>query len=175
MAACFEADWNSFASGYADDLIGPPLNRMVLDKPHYIDMHPSTRIPERLLGGGPLDLDKAKLLFWLIRGGACLLHNVHIWEVGDQNCPQGFQQPVFLTPSQLTKRGYENIMTLDDTQLALQLLRLFLRLGVISLQWPEFLVHEKLDEAIRQTEYYETHGRFTPAARLWWFARKMLE
>jgi hypothetical protein len=87
VAACFEADWDNYTSGY--DALFPGavigcsfIRRNLMDEPQYIEIHPWTKIPEHLLGG-PLDMEKAKLLFWLIRGGA-RLSDTQSWEVGER-------------------------------------------------------------------------------------------
>lgn len=62
-------------------------------------------------------------------------------------------------------------MTLGDTRLAVYILGLFHTLNVVYGHWPEFVREEKLEETKRK---YESCDPQTPAARLWWFARKFL-
>lgn len=99
VAACFERDWNEFlrecrmllntvALLPVDDRDMHYSFRLAGENgPRYFDVHPLTRIPERLLTG-PLDWEKAKQLFWLIRGGASL-EPANAWEVGGHSSREG--------------------------------------------------------------------------------------
>ncbi|KAK3393095.1 hypothetical protein B0H63DRAFT_9933 [Podospora didyma] len=115
----------------------------------FLEIHPLTRIPNLLLTG-PFDWEKAKWLYWLIRAGARLSHE-QTWE--------------------LTIRGYESFMKLDDPALALHLLPMFFRLGVFGLHWPEQLIEEKLDEALHQTS---DGSMLADSARVWTTAENMI-
>ncbi|KAL2263096.1 hypothetical protein VTK26DRAFT_8254 [Humicola hyalothermophila] len=155
VEACFEADWNEFTSAYSVLLSGDAaelnaIPRSFLHGKAYIDVHPITSIPDSLIRG-PFDLQRAKLLFWLIRGGA-RLGQPSSWETA--------------------KCGYENITALGDKRLAVHLLGLFHELNVFHGFWPDFVREEKLAEAERR---YESADPMTLAGRLWWFARELLK
>lgn len=84
VAACFEADWDEFTDAYSVLLSGVPIEwdairATPLKEAKYLDVHTMTSIPDHLMRG-PFDLDKAKLLFWLVRGGARLGRQTG-WEV----------------------------------------------------------------------------------------------
>ncbi|KAK4133313.1 hypothetical protein BT67DRAFT_404432 [Trichocladium antarcticum] len=148
VAACFDADWETWTTGYPQALLSD-----FEKEPQYIDIHSWTRVPDRLLDG-PLDLDKARLLFWLARGG-----------------PRLFYPPTW----EVTVHGYESTMALSDPNLACYVLRAFLRLGVFE-HWPEFLLDEKLDEARKRYRDYESFNQLTlPVRRLWWVAHQVLQ
>ncbi|KAK3989165.1 hypothetical protein QBC44DRAFT_328099 [Cladorrhinum sp. PSN332] len=96
-----------------------------------LNIHPKTKIPDKLLSGSP-DWDKAKFLFWLIRAGA----RIH----PDQ-------------PYELTRDGYDRILSKgrgneDDRFLASVMLWLFKWLNVFGVggHWPAFLVTSKMEE-----------------------------
>ncbi|KAK3694019.1 hypothetical protein B0T22DRAFT_451426 [Podospora appendiculata] len=149
VKACFEADWGAFSNkDHGFTLIFSYLEHREMHKAGYFDMHPLTRIPNHLLTG-PLDWDKAKWLYWCIRGGAQLSPDQN-WEV--------------------TKRGYEQILALalDDAKLAMRFLYLFAILDVFGgKHWPQFLIDEKLHEA---RKYFPRPSDSLPADR-WEFRR----
>ncbi|KAL2020963.1 hypothetical protein VTK56DRAFT_7737 [Thermocarpiscus australiensis] len=162
VTACFEADWENFLSGLSVVAFTPVVVDSFVATNHrrnsgYIELHPLTKIPERLLSS-PLDWEKARWLFWFIRGGARLLP-VHTWE--------------------LTQRGYNHIMTLADKRLALALLWMFRSLGVFDEHWPLFLVDEKLEEAkwqsISHTGPWPMPGMPFNSQQVWWLACEFLE
>lgn len=85
ISSYFETDWESFLVSFGANIDQYALSRRFSkpdpDKPGvgYVDVHPRVKIPHTILGGPP-DWDKAKLLFWLIRGGASL-HPDQTYEV----------------------------------------------------------------------------------------------
>jgi hypothetical protein len=50
-----------------------------LYEPEYVDLHHMVIVPARLVSG-PFDLETARTLFWLVRGGSRLASSS--WEVG---------------------------------------------------------------------------------------------
>ncbi|KAK3335720.1 hypothetical protein B0T19DRAFT_407277 [Cercophora scortea] len=150
---CFEADWGSFRNMELDFyLLFGYLEHREMHKAGYFDMHPLTRIPSHLLTGTLLDLDKAKWLYWCVRGGAQLSPD-QTWE--------------------LTKRGYERIMALEDAELAKQFLCLFAILDVFGgKHWPQFLIDEKLDEVKQHSPLSPSPSLPNSRRKLWtaaWF------
>lgn len=145
METCFEADWSWFTT------ILPRLDPMGVHygienriiRTGYWDIHPMTKIPNRLLANPVREgWESVKLLYWLVRGGATL--------GGDQTW-------------ELTKLGYDALMTHPDhlsspssseeedqaekEQQSLTALRLFSILGIFnSTHWPHFLIVEKLEQ-----------------------------
>ncbi|KAK4194597.1 hypothetical protein QBC40DRAFT_259859 [Triangularia verruculosa] len=136
----FDQEWQEFRGAFsAVDDHGSYKRGLIMgiaeDKNKgYLDLHPLTPVPDRLLKG-PFDLQKTKLLFWLVRGGARILPQ-HSWEV--------------------TRVGFEQIMSLegDNITLAPYLLFFYHRLGVFEWgHWPDFVLQEKadwLDEMLRK-------------------------
>jgi hypothetical protein len=88
VAARFERDWDTFwstcvAAHCRAELGGRMYSRsdtlrwMFPAEAASVELHPETRIPDRLLTG-PFGYEEAKLSFWLIRGGAGIQHE-HTW------------------------------------------------------------------------------------------------
>ncbi|KAL2180836.1 uncharacterized protein P884DRAFT_49776 [Thermothelomyces heterothallicus CBS 202.75] len=140
VAARFEAEWETLRASCAAwfPAENPPDEEARLpiwQPPCYVEVHPLTRAPERLLTG-PFDWETARTLFWLVRGGAHQLRQSPLsWEA--------------------TKRGYDNIMALGDKQLAFLLLTLWVELRAFE-HWPEFLRHQGLEAAAHQLEHCDS-------------------
>ncbi|KAL2198688.1 hypothetical protein P885DRAFT_76292 [Corynascus similis CBS 632.67] len=147
VAARFETDWQvlreSCASCFPATIpAGDECRMPVWQPPCYMEIHPLTRVPERLLTG-PFDWEMARTIFWLVRGGAHQFRGSPLsWEA--------------------TKRGFDNIMSLGDSQLAFVLLTLWVELRAFE-QWPEFLRHQELEVAANQME----HGVVLADRKLW--------
>jgi hypothetical protein len=112
-----------------------PLVVVVLNWNHlYTGVHPMIRIPGSLITG-PFDLEMARRLFWLRCNGANFTKREN-WE--------------------LTKEGFDNIMRLDDDELAFHLVRLFNSWGVLGSRfWPAHVRKEavaKLDAQLANPE-----------------------
>lgn len=92
VAVCFETDWTFFIKCFHISDAGSDHYQRWWNHSTYIDVHPQVDIPLHLLSGPP-DWSKAKLLFWLIRGGARLSTD-HTWEVckclAECDCPSLF-------------------------------------------------------------------------------------
>ncbi|AEO65107.1 uncharacterized protein THITE_2111746 [Thermothielavioides terrestris NRRL 8126] len=154
VAARFEEDWEAFQADcpaffscqHADHIPTEIWRRTFPREATWIELHPSTKIPSRLLTG-PFDWETARMWFWCVRGGATLRQEM--WE--------------------LTGKGYDNIAAASDRQLALVIFLLLAQMDAFS-HWPLFLIEQKLDAArqLQQTA--------PPADRLLWqFAGTVLE
>ncbi|KAK0615757.1 hypothetical protein B0T17DRAFT_539098 [Bombardia bombarda] len=148
--ACFDADWEQFKNSGSDTRAWLEyMAERKLGRTGYLEMHPSAQMPNHLIMG-PYDWDKARWLYWFIRGGASL-SATQTWE--------------------LSKRGYENIMKLDDPELVFQLIRLFSLFGIFGQHWPRFLVVEKLEEAENNSQDMRMS---VDSTQVWDFAQRVL-
>ncbi|KAK4181774.1 hypothetical protein QBC36DRAFT_317229 [Triangularia setosa] len=122
----FNRDWQEFCEACAQ-ILGTRLYRPISQniasdtRKGYIDLHPLTAVPDRLLKE-PFDLERTKLLFWLVRGGARILPE-HNWEV--------------------TKLGFEQLMA-DGSTLAPYMIFFYHALGVFDEgHWPDFVLQDE--------------------------------
>jgi hypothetical protein len=90
----FEADWEAF-KGFCTHLLTkshPDPSDVHTPSPlrrRYLELHPATAIPERLLAG-PFDWETAKTLFWVVRGaGRVSKEHTWSWEVRGRRSPHG--------------------------------------------------------------------------------------
>ncbi|KAH6855160.1 hypothetical protein B0I37DRAFT_364085 [Chaetomium sp. MPI-CAGE-AT-0009] len=151
-AAHFETDWERFKASCANlfAVDSPRLadTNIVWEQAMYMELHPLTRVPERLLSA-PFNWETAKAIYWLVRGGCRLLAGqMSSWE--------------------LTKRGYDRMMTLKDHQLILVLLVLWVKLRAFD-YWPEFLLEQELDISQRMQQSESSADR-----NLWWWAFELI-
>lgn len=151
-AALFEKDWEQFKVSCADLFAADSPELVDIDtvweQGMYMELHPSTKVPERLLAA-PFDWETAKASYWLVRGGGQLLAaQMSSWE--------------------LTKKGYDHIMKLADQQLILVFLVLWAKLRVFD-HWPEFLLDQELD-VIQQIQESESLAD----QKLWWWAFELM-
>ncbi|KAK3298293.1 uncharacterized protein B0H64DRAFT_438782 [Chaetomium fimeti] len=152
MAVHFEKDWERFkgscAELFAMDKPKSADVNTVWEQPVYMELHPLTRVPERLLTT-PFNWETAKATYWLVRGGGQLLAGqMSSWE--------------------LTKRGYDRIMSLADQQLILVLLVLWVKLRVFD-YWPEFLLEQELDTSQQMQQSGTSADR-----KLWWWTFELI-
>ncbi|KAK3367025.1 hypothetical protein B0T24DRAFT_634552 [Lasiosphaeria ovina] len=151
LEACLGSDWEWFEK--------PQFIRLVdcdrdWRRQRYIDLHPATRIPDHLLAD-PMDCDRIKWLFWLIRGGAALSRH-QTWEI--------------------TECGYQKAMDGAESspELALLVIRLFFALGVFSHRhWPKFLVSKKLSEAHGECD--DDNSTVTANYKVWKYVALVLK
>jgi hypothetical protein len=84
VAAHFEKDWERFkvsCANFAADTSGFADIDTVWEQAMYMDLHPLTRVPGRLLAT-PFNWETAKATYWLVRGGGRLLAGqMSSWEV----------------------------------------------------------------------------------------------
>ncbi|KAK3935603.1 hypothetical protein QBC46DRAFT_46060 [Diplogelasinospora grovesii] len=142
VTTCFERDWKWFKSIVT--LEGVTLEGISTRpvRTGYIDMHPSARIPNRLITG-PLDWEQAKLLYWFARGGA-RMNGIHqSWEV--------------------TSEAYDRIMDLPDEHLRITFLNLFEMLGAFA-DWPPSLWCEKVS-LVYKRDGHSGHTDDNPTVR----------
>ncbi|KAK4145331.1 uncharacterized protein C8A04DRAFT_10667 [Dichotomopilus funicola] len=136
----FQRDWDEFKAscgiilsveikGLSPSIVQPTTLSW---RPRYMELHPLIKIPERLITG-PFDWEVAKTTFWLVRGGVTTkLDQAWSWEV--------------------TKRGFDIIITLSDKELMVTLLLLWAELECFR-NWPPFLWKSVLEEAVAQLDY----------------------
>jgi hypothetical protein len=80
VRSCAAADWDSFMKTSVDiSVLTLYKTKWKRNSAGYVEIHPDTRIPD-LLFAGPFTWDTAKLLFWLVHGGAKLAPT-QTWEV----------------------------------------------------------------------------------------------
>ncbi|KAJ4298552.1 hypothetical protein N0V88_003582 [Collariella sp. IMI 366227] len=153
----FEKDWDAFKGSCAalvagsEDVDWTDVGLLLREKQAvYIDLHPSAKIPGRLLTG-PFDWEAARTVYWLIRGRAMLgPRDTWSWE--------------------LTQQGYDHIMGLGNKELALVLLMLLAKMGAFS-HWPMFLFEQKLDDVTHQLGHCKTPEDW----KLWRCVQTVLE
>ncbi|KAK0723849.1 hypothetical protein B0T21DRAFT_372594 [Apiosordaria backusii] len=158
----FDQDWQEFCEACSYDEKTRAYREIAMNvvsdtTKGYLDLNRWTTIPDRLLKG-PFDLEKTKLLFWLVRGGARILKQEHNWEV--------------------TKLGFEQIMALEDNiTLGPYLIYFYHVLGVFDDgHWPDFLLEEKLEwlQAMKLELPVHTHNLLDFRLRLYNFAMNFL-
>jgi hypothetical protein len=174
MAAHFEKDWERFkgscAELFAMDKPKSADVNTVWEQPVYMELHPLTRVPERLLTT-PFNWETAKATYWLVRGGGQLLAGqMSSWEVRVIKPKQRYPTLELLTGFvlQLTKRGYDRIMSLADQQLILVLLVLWVKLRVFD-YWPEFLLEQELNTSQQMQQSESSADR-----KLWWWTFELI-
>ncbi|KAK0717105.1 hypothetical protein B0T26DRAFT_646438 [Lasiosphaeria miniovina] len=151
LEACLGSDWEWFERPQVIRIFDCDRDWR---RQRYIDLHPATRIPDHLLAD-PMDRDKIKWLFWLIRGGATLSRH-QTWEI--------------------TECGYQKAMdgAGSSPELALLVIRLFFALGVFSHRhWPKFLVSKKLSEAYDECD--DDNSTVTADYIVWKYAALILK
>ena len=85
VAAHFEKDWERFKVSCTDFFAADTSRSADMDtvweQAMYMDLHPLTRVPGRLLAA-PFNWETAKATYWLVRGGGRLLAGqMSSWEV----------------------------------------------------------------------------------------------
>ncbi|KAK0729796.1 hypothetical protein B0H67DRAFT_474933 [Lasiosphaeris hirsuta] len=131
IGECFEEDWADWKEGceallYAERADGRHdrgamkllVQQCLRYQSPYLDLHCMAKIPDYLIAG-PFNWDRAKLLFWLIRGGATM------------NADQTWE---------LARRGFSTVMLLQDRKLILVMLRLFGSLPRFFDRWPDHVL-----------------------------------